>query len=61
MENQKEPLDSLKEKLQAISSPDKNEILEIKLSKKEALVYDLESNDILSADEIKLESEGEDE
>lgn len=61
MENQKESLDSLKEKLQAIGSPDKNEILEIKLSKKEALVYDLESNDILSADEIKLESEGEDE
>lgn len=61
MDDQQKAIDSLKEKLKTIGNPTEIEVLEIKISKNEAEVYDIESNDILSTEDILRESEGENE
>jgi hypothetical protein len=59
-ENNKMNENSLKKKLSNIGEPLQSEQLTAKLTKGEADEYGLQENDILSIEEILMESEGDD-
>ena len=52
---------SLREKLKQIGSPSEDEILSIQLTTEEAILYEIDLNDVMTESDLIIESEGIDE